>query len=122
MVSRAWLKDSWDVLRQILRRNWEVTFLAYSWSSDVCSSDLYYKSVEMLKQFKSYNTCPDMFRFHAGTIIREQSCAWLKLQIWFLPGLVDMDSVNAMAAYRLVVQACVNARLHNKPICRHNIE
>jgi hypothetical protein len=23
----------------------------------------YYKSVEMLKQFKSYNTCPDMFRF-----------------------------------------------------------
>jgi hypothetical protein len=23
----------------------------------------YYKSVEMLKQFKSYKTCPDMFRF-----------------------------------------------------------
>jgi hypothetical protein len=23
----------------------------------------YYKSVEMLKQFKSYNTCPGMFRF-----------------------------------------------------------
>jgi hypothetical protein len=23
----------------------------------------YYKSVEMLKQFKSYNICPDMFRF-----------------------------------------------------------
>jgi hypothetical protein len=23
----------------------------------------YYKSVEMLEQFKSYNTCPDMFRF-----------------------------------------------------------
>jgi ribosomal protein S24E len=23
----------------------------------------YYKSVEKLKQFKSYNTCPDMFRF-----------------------------------------------------------
>jgi hypothetical protein len=22
----------------------------------------YYKSVEKLKQFKSYNTCPDMFR------------------------------------------------------------
>jgi hypothetical protein len=23
----------------------------------------YYKSAEMLKQFKSYNNCPDMFRF-----------------------------------------------------------
>jgi hypothetical protein len=23
----------------------------------------YYKSVEMLKQLESYNTCPDMFRF-----------------------------------------------------------
>jgi hypothetical protein len=62
----------------------------------------YYKSVEM---FKSYNTCPQHVSVHAGTIIREQSCAWLKLQIWFFSVLVDMESTNAMAAYRPVVQA-----------------
>jgi hypothetical protein len=33
MVSRTWLKDSWDALRQILPRSWKVTFLAYSCSS-----------------------------------------------------------------------------------------
>ena len=32
MVSRTWLKDSWDALRQILE-GWKVNFVAYSWSS-----------------------------------------------------------------------------------------
>jgi hypothetical protein len=35
----------------------------------------------------------------------------LKLQIRFFSVFVDMDSVNAMATYRPVEQACVNARL-----------
>jgi hypothetical protein len=53
---------------------------------------------------------------HVGNIIREQFCAWLKLQIFSV--LVDMDSVNAMASYRPVEQACgANARLLNRPIC-----
>ena len=26
----------------------------------------YYKIIEMLKQYKNYNTCPDMFRFTHG--------------------------------------------------------
>ena len=32
-VSRTWLKDSWDALRQILPQGRKVTFVAYSWSS-----------------------------------------------------------------------------------------
>jgi hypothetical protein len=43
---------------------------------------------------------------HAGTIIREQSCAYLKLQAWFFIVLVDIDVVNVMAAYQPVVKAC----------------
>ena len=33
----------------------------------------YYKIIEILKQYKNYNTFSDTFG-HAGTIIREQSC------------------------------------------------
>jgi hypothetical protein len=53
----------------------------------------------------------------------------------FFSVLVDIDSVNAMAAYRPVVQACVhggetkelpfstvNVRLLNRPIYRHKID
>jgi hypothetical protein len=42
---------------------------------------------------------------HAGTIIREQSCAQLKLQNGFFV-LVGIDAVNVMAEYQPVVQAC----------------
>ena len=35
--------------------------------------------------------------------------------------LIDIDVVNVMAAYQPVVQACT-ARLHNRLICRHNID
>jgi hypothetical protein len=38
-------------------------------------------------------------------IIREESCAWLKLQVWFSIVLVGIDVVNIMAAYQPVVQA-----------------
>jgi hypothetical protein len=65
----------------------------------------YYKYVEILKQFKVI-TLARHVSVHAGTIKREQFCAWLKLQIWFFSVLVDMDSVIAMAVYRCLVQVC----------------
>ena len=40
----------------------------------------YYKNHRTLKQFKNYNTWLRHVSVHAGTIIREQSCAQLKLQ------------------------------------------
>jgi hypothetical protein len=43
--------------------------------------------------------------------------------------LVGIDAVSVMAAYQPVVQACgeqwrqeLTARLHNRLICRHNID
>jgi len=33
MVSRTWLKDSWDALRQILPQGWKAIFVTYSCSS-----------------------------------------------------------------------------------------
>jgi hypothetical protein len=42
---------------------------------------------------------------HAGTIIKEQSCACLKLHNGFIM-LVGIDAVNVMAAYQPIVQAC----------------
>jgi hypothetical protein len=62
----------------------------------------------MLKPFKSYNTCPEMFSVHAGTIIREQSCAWLKIQIRLFSVLVDIDSVKC---YGGISACCEGVRL-----------
>jgi hypothetical protein len=53
---------------------------------------------------------------HAGTIIKEQSRAWLKLRNGFSV-LVGTDAVNVMATYQPDVQACGTARLHNRLIC-----
>jgi hypothetical protein len=66
----------------------------------------YYKSVEMLKQFKSYNTCPTCFgsrrNHHQGAVL----C---------LAKTADMVFFCARRYRR-------SARLHNRPICRHSID
>jgi hypothetical protein len=48
-----------------------------------------YKSVEMLKQFKVITLAPTCFGSRR-TIISEQSCAWLKLQLWLFTVLAGM--------------------------------
>jgi hypothetical protein len=36
--------------------------------------------------------------------------------------LVVNDMISVMAAYQSVAQACGTARLHNRLVCRHNID
>jgi hypothetical protein len=62
----------------------------------------YYKIVAMLKHLKLRHLLRHV-SVHAGTIIREQSCVQLKLQVWFSIVLVGIDVVNVMAAYQPVV-------------------
>jgi hypothetical protein len=66
----------------------------------------YYKSLEMLKQFKVITFAPTCFRsrrnHHQGAVL----CLAKTTDMLFCV-LVDMDSVIAVAAYRPVVQACV---------------
>jgi hypothetical protein len=93
-----------------------------------------YKSVEMLKQIKVITLAPACFgsrrNHHQGAVL-----CLAKTTDMVFPVLVDMDSVNAMAAYSIVEQVCVhggerkeltfstvNARLLNRPICRHSTE
>jgi hypothetical protein len=70
----------------------------------------YYKSAEVLKQFKVKTLTPTCFgscrNHHQGAVL-----CLAKTTDMFGSVLVDMDSVNAMAAYRPVVQACVNAKV-----------
>jgi hypothetical protein len=65
----------------------------------------YYKSVEMLKQFKFLSlalTCFGSSRnHHQGTVLFLAKTTDMVFSV-----LVDMDSVNAMASYRSVVRAC----------------
>jgi hypothetical protein len=71
----------------------------------------YYKIIEMLKQFKIVTL---LWRVSvlAETIIREQFCAYLKLQVWFSIVLVGIDAVNVMAAYSAY---CAGVRFHRTP-------
>jgi hypothetical protein len=61
----------------------------------------------MLKQFKVITLAPTCFgsrrTHHQGAVLR---LAKTTDMVFFV--LVDMDSVNAMAAYRPVVQVCVS--------------
>jgi hypothetical protein len=67
----------------------------------------YYKNVQMLIQFKSYNTFPDIFQFiqvlyhHQGAVLCLAKTTDMVFSV-----LVDMDSVNAVAAYRPVEHIC----------------
>jgi hypothetical protein len=63
----------------------------------------YYKVVEKLKHLKLWHLLRHV-SVHAGTIIREQSCAKLQLQMWFSIVFVGIDIISVMAAYQL----CVN--------------
>jgi hypothetical protein len=54
-----WIPEIYDVKSSCLHRASIVSKTLLIIPTDV----YYYKSVEMLKQFKSSNTCPDMFQF-----------------------------------------------------------
>jgi hypothetical protein len=66
----------------------------------------YFKPLEMLNQFKVITLAPICFgsrrNNHQGAVL-----CLAKTTDNFFSMLVDVDSVNAMAAYRPVVQACV---------------
>jgi hypothetical protein len=64
----------------------------------------YYKSVEMLKEFKSCNTCPDMFRFtqepsspHACTTRRYAAIALTVVNKACTYGLHKMRGISEVA-------------------------
>jgi hypothetical protein len=69
------------------------------------TDEQYYKFVEMLKQCKVITLASTCFgpcrNHHKGAVL-----CLAKTTDMFFSGLVDMDSVNAMAAYRPFVQAC----------------
>jgi hypothetical protein len=88
----------------------------------------YYNYAEILKQFKSSKLAPICFgsrrNHHQGAVLCSAKTTDMVLSV-----LVDMNSVNVMAAYRPVEQACqfllfstVNARLLNRSICRQSID
>jgi hypothetical protein len=67
----------------------------------------YYKSVEMLKQFKVITLAPTCFgssrNHHQGAVLCSAKTTDMVFSVLF-----DMDSVNVMAAYRPVLEACVH--------------
>ena len=65
----------------------------------------YYKNHRMLKRFKNYNTCSDMFRFTQEPSSWSSPVLSKNYRVWFSV-LGGIDSVIFMAAYQPVVQAC----------------
>jgi hypothetical protein len=67
----------------------------------------YYKSVEMLKQFKVITFASTCFgsrrNHHQGAVLCLATTTDMVFSVF-----VDMDSVNAMVAYQPVVRACVH--------------
>ena len=61
----------------------------------------YYKTIEMLKQCKNYNTCFHMFRFTQEPSSGSSPVLSRNYKYVFSV-LVGMDAVNVMAAYALV--------------------
>ena len=95
----------------------------------------WYKIVKMLKHLKLWHLHRHI-SVHAGAIIKEQSCAWLKLQMWFL---CCVRRYRRGQYYGGISACCagvwftveerteflplpLTTRLHNRLLCRHNID